>query len=151
MVDQLLLKNPISVLNCFSLRTNNCIKYEFVQEGPEFTARVLFNNNLVSEGKDKKKQAAKTKAAKNAVLVLSEQILHRKPKISAEIEKEIASVLKTLKISKKAGFRLAFKDPYFVYKYFAGRQIAQGWGLTEPQARLNCAEKALSALKSMQV
>lgn len=151
MVDQLLSKNPISVLNCFSLRRKNCIKYEFVQEESEFVAKVLFNNSQISEGKDRKKQAAKTKAAKNAVLVLNEQILQKKPRISAELEKEIVSLLKALKIRKKSGFRLGYKDPYFIYKYFIGHQIAEGWGLTEPQARFICAEKALNVLKSMQV
>lgn len=145
MVEKIYQKNPISVLNTFSFKTNSSIKYEFSFENSEYTATVLHNNTQISEGKDKKKQVAKTIAAKSAIQVLKDQITQKNPRPSLQLEQQIKLLLKTLKI--KGNFKLTYKDPHFIYQFFSGfNKLAEGWGLTEPLAKLNCAKKTFNVL-----
>ena len=148
MVEEILRKNPISVLNTYTFKTKSSIKYEFSKENSVYTATVLHNDAQISEGKDKKKQVAKAMAAESAIQVLKDQIIKKSPRPSLQLEKQIRSLLRAVKI--KGSFRLTFKDPHFIYQFFSGyNKVAEGWGLTEPLAKLNCAKKTWNMLTKL--
>ena len=141
-------KNPISVINEFCLRTNSKVFFEFGTDGSEFVARVTHNGQVIGEGKDKKKQVAKTKAAEAALIKLSAQNPVKKSDMGPQIEKELGRIL--IKLGKKGSFRLSFQDPLFVYQYFIGEKlIAEGKCVTEPSAKLKCSKKVLNKLKPL--
>lgn len=139
-------KNPISIINEYCLRTNSKVAFDFSVEGTEFIARVLFNGEVIGEGKDKKKQAAKTKAAEAAVAKLSSQNVQKKESNGLQLEKELGSIL--IKLGKKGSYRLSFQDPLYVYQYFiAENLIAEGKCVTEPSAKIKCTKKVVNKLK----
>lgn len=141
-------KNPISVINEFCLRTNSKVFFEFGSDGSEFVARVIHNGQVIGEGKDKKKQAAKTKAAEAALIKLSSQNPGKKTDLGPQIEKELGRIL--IKLGKKGSFRLSFQDPLFVYQYFIGEKlIAEGKCVTEPSAKIKCSKKVINKLKPL--
>lgn len=124
-------KNPICILNEFSLKTSSKISFEYTNEDNDFLAFVIYNNKVIGTGKDKKKQLAKTKAAENAVLYLTNSK-------SKENTDEILNDL-VKKFGKKGNFKLSFQDPVFIYEYYlSGSRIAEGRGLSESSAKEKC-------------
>lgn len=141
-------KNPISIINEYCLRTSSKVAFEFSVEGTEFVARVLNNGVVIGEGKDKKKQAAKTKAAEAAVTKLSSQNTGKKDNNGVQLEKELGSIL--IKLGKKGNYRLSFQDPLYVYQYYiAENLIAEGKCVTEPSAKIKCTKKVVNKLKPL--
>ena len=124
-------KNPICILNEFSLKTSSKISFEYTNEDNDFLAVVIYNNKVIGTGKDKKKQVAKTKAAENAVLYLTNSK-------SKENTDEIFNDL-IKKFGKKGNFKLSFQDPVFIYEYYlSGSRIAEGRALSESSAKEKC-------------
>jgi hypothetical protein len=123
-------KNPICVLNEFSLKTSSKISFEYRTEENEFLALVIYNNQIIGSGKDKKKQVAKTKAADNAVNYLT-------CKSKENPQEDFEDLLK--KFGKKGTFKLSFQDPIFIYEYFlSGSLISEGRDQSESQAKEKC-------------
>jgi hypothetical protein len=144
-------KNPISVINEFCLSTNSRVFFEFINDDSDFIARVIHNGVIIGEGRDRKKQSAKLKAAQIALKQLlgnaCESKETREDKIRI-LEKDIASLL--VKLGRTGKYRLTFKDPVFIYTYFLAEEIiAEAKCITEPSAKFKCMKKVLNKLKTM--
>lgn len=135
-------KNPISILNEYCLKTSTKVNFEFKSEDNQFTSLVIYNNEIIGKGTDKKKQAAKTKAAQKAV----KHLLAATKIMSTENETDIQ--FKAL--SKKGKFQLSFIDPNFIYQFYDKEKLlAEGKSITEPQAKQKCVKKTLKVLKTL--
>ncbi|OMJ77617.1 hypothetical protein SteCoe_22742 [Stentor coeruleus] len=142
MSEEKLDKNPISVLNEFCSRTNNKVDYFFCQERGEFCCKVLFLNEVIGYGQDKKKQRAKFKAAEAATKHLSTNLLNY------SFESELNDHIN--KSNSKGYFKLISRSPLFVYEYYIGNLlISSGRGDIESQAKENCAHQALKVISAL--
>lgn len=141
-------KNPISQINEFCLSTNSRVFFEFHMQDSDFLAKVIHNGQVIGEGKDKKKQVAKYKAAEIAVSRLKSVKKESKDERMVLMEKEIANLL--IRLGRTGKYRLSFKDPVYIYQYYiADELLTEGKCVTEISAKFKCMKKIINKLKPL--
>ena len=141
-------KNPISQINEFCLTTNSRVFFEFHMQDSDFVAKVIHNGQVIGEGKDKKKQVAKFKAAEIAVSRLKSVKKESKDERMLLMEKEIANLL--IRLGRSGKYRLSFKDPIYIYQYYiANELLTEGKCVSEISAKFKCMKKIINKLKPL--